>query len=272
MNRFRGKTAVVSGGASGIGRALCMKLAQLGAQVHVADINAEGAERTVSMIRKQNGEAGSIVTDMRDPKAVERLVDMVTAQGDLDFMFNNAGVIMFGEFRDMTIADWQHFIDSNVMSVVYGTSCAYRAMLAQGHGHIVNVSSVFGLFPFSLATGYTAVKQAIVGLTLALRPEAADLGIKISVACPGSVKTEVRQTYKIFNGDRERFNALILKEMTPQRVAVKILRGVDRNRGLIAFPLYDLWPWWLFRMNPGWNYWWQRKMVNLFRRKVRHPD
>jgi short-subunit dehydrogenase len=142
-------------------------------------------------------------------------------------------------------------------------------MIRQGHGHIVNVSSVFGLFPFALATGYTAVKQAVVGLTMALRPETADLGVKVSVACPGSVKTEVRQTYRILNGDREAFNALIMKEMTAHRAALKILAGVRKNRGLIAFPAYDLVFWWMFRLCPAGDFWWQRKLVNLFRKRVR---
>ena len=272
MTQFKNKTAVVSGGASGIGRALCLELARRGAMITVADINAQGADQTVNMIRAQGGRAESVVTDMRDPDAVARLVDTVAEKSGLDYMFNNAGVIMFGEFRDMAYEDWRHFIDSDVMSVIYGTSCAYRVMIKQGHGHIVNISSVFGLFPFALGTGYSAVKQAVVGLTLSLRPEASDLGVRVSVACPGSVKTEVRRSYKIINGDRDRFNALIMKELTPEAAALKIIKGVERNKGLIAFPLYDLWPWWLFRLNSACNYWWQRLLVKLFRRKVRNPD
>lgn len=272
MNRFKDKTAIVTGGASGIGRALCLEMARRGATVHVADINQDGGEETVAAIRKAGGRAAFVHTDMRDPSAVERLVSGVAAERPLDFMVNNAGVIMFGEFRDMEYTDWQHFIDSDIMSVVYGTTCAYKVMTAQGHGHIVNVSSVFGLFPFALATGYAAVKQAVVGLTLSLRPEAADLGVSVSVACPGSVKTEVRRTCKIFNGDRDKFNALILRELTPRKAALKIIRGIEKNRGLIAFPRYDLWPWWLFRLRPSLNDWWQRKMVGLFRRRVRRPE
>jgi NAD(P)-dependent dehydrogenase (short-subunit alcohol dehydrogenase family) len=272
MSRFTGKTVIVTGGASGIGRELCVELGLQGAEIYVADINKEGSEKTVKIIRDAGGKAESVVTDMRDPDAVDHLVETAASTGSLDYIFNNAGVIMFGEFRDMTHEDWRHFIDSDVMSVVYGTSSAYRIMIAQGHGHIVNVSSVFGLFPFALASGYAAVKQAVVGLSMSLRPEAAGLGVKVSVACPGSVKTEVRRTYRIFNGDREKFNSLILKELHPKKAALKIIRGVKKNQGVIAFPIYDLWPWWLYRLHPSWNNWWQRKMVNLFRKKVRNPE
>jgi len=271
MHTFVNKTAIVTGGASGIGRELCEALAREGATVFVADINKEGADQTVTAISDAGGTAFAVFTDMRDPDAVELLIETATADGgQLDYMFNNAGVIMFGEFRDMTYDDWRHFIDSDLMSVVYGTNCAYRVMRKQGSGHIVNVSSVFGLFPFALATGYTAVKQAVVGLSLSLRPEAADLGVKVSVACPGTIETEVRRSYKIFNGDREAFNKLIMKQMSPKKAAVKILNGVRKNRGVIAFPFYDAIFWWLYRISPALNYGWQRMLVKLFRKRVRN--
>jgi NAD(P)-dependent dehydrogenase (short-subunit alcohol dehydrogenase family) len=269
MNPFSGKTAVVTGGAAGIGRELCMELANRGCRVFVADINQEGAEETVSTITAAGGTAESVITDMRDPDAVDRLVEKAASGGALDYMFNNAGVIMFGEFRDMELEDWRHFIDSDIMTVVYGTRSAYRLMIEQGHGHIVNVSSVFGIFPFALATGYTAVKQAVVGLSMALRPEASDFGVKVTVACPGSVETEVKKKYKIFKGDREAFNKLILKQLTPREAALRILKGVAKDKGLIAFPFYDLLFWWMFRICPSSNFWWQRKMVGVFRQRVR---
>lgn len=269
MDRFSGKVAIVTGGASGLGRALCVELGRRGAKVVVADINEEGSKSTASVITQAGGSATSIVTDMRNPDAVDRLIAQVASEGPLDYLFNNAGVIMFGEFRDMSHEDWRHFVESDLMSVVYGTSAAYKVMMKQGDGHIVNVSSVFGLFPFALATGYTAVKQAVVGLSMSLRPEAAGFGVKVSVACPGSIRTEVRKSYRIFNGDRESFNALIWKEMSPEKAALKILGGVAKNKGIIAFPFYDLIPWWFYRFIPSMNGWWQRKLVNLFREKVR---
>ena len=270
MDEFRNKTAIVTGGASGIGRALCHELSRRGARVVIADINGKAAGETVSAIVGRGGRAESVVTDVRDPDAVAGLVDRVIQKGSLDFMFNNAGVIMFGEFRDMDYDDWQRFIDTDFKSVIYGSRCAYDVMIRQGHGHIVNIASVFGLWPFALATGYSAVKQAVVGLSLALRPEAADLGVRVSVACPGTIETDVRKSYKICNGDREKFNSFIMKQLSPEKAALKILNGVRRNRGLIAFPFYDLVFWWLFRINPALNYWWQRKVVALFRNQVRH--
>ncbi len=272
MKAFKGKTAIVTGGASGIGRELCIQLAKAGAKVYVADINKKGAEKTESTIIDNGGKAESVTVDMRNPDAVEKMVNAVSSKGKLDYMFNNAGMIMFGEFRDMNNEQWRRFIDTDVMTVVYGTSSAYRVMIAQGHGHIVNTASVFGLFPFTLGSAYTAVKQAVVGLSLALRPEAQDLSVKVSVACPGSVDTEVRNTYTILKADRNAFNSYIQKQLTPVKAARAILKGVRKNKGLIAFPWYDLIPWWLYRISPSLNFWWQRILVKLFRKRIRSND
>lgn len=272
MNVFENKVAVVTGGAGGIGRELCLELARRGAKVYVSDINEAGAIAVADAANSAGGRAAAVKTDVRDPAAVEALIEKVVSEGSLDYMFNNAGVIMFGEFIDMEYEDWRHFIDSDVMSVVYGTKCAYKAMMRQGGGHIVNVASIFGCFPFALATGYTAVKQAVVGLTMALQPEAADLNIKVSVACPGSVDTDVRKTYKIFNGDRDKFNSFIKKQVLPEKAAVYILKGVEKNKALIAFPASEKVLWHLYKFSPSVNLWWQRKMVKLFREQVKYKS
>ncbi|MDD3718295.1 MAG: SDR family oxidoreductase [Actinomycetota bacterium] len=269
MEEYAGKTAIVTGGGSGLGRELCIELARAGAKVYAADINLEGAEKTAGKIADLGGRAQAVKADVRDPDEVGKLVDGAVAEGPLDFMFNNAGIIMFGEFRDMSYDDWRHFMESDVMSVIYGTKCAYEVMIRQGHGHIVNTSSIFGAFPFALATGYTAVKHAVTGLSLALRPEAAGLGVKVSVACPGSIDTEVRQSYTVLKGDRELFNSYIQKQIGPNAAALKILRGVSKNKALIAFPYYDAVFWWLYRIHPSANEWWMRQIVRLFRKKCR---
>lgn len=101
MKAFKDKTAIVTGGASGIGRELCMQLAGAGAKVYVADINKLGADKTVSAIAGNGGKAESIMVDMRNSDAVEKMINAAASKGTLNFMFNNASMIMFGEFRDM---------------------------------------------------------------------------------------------------------------------------------------------------------------------------
>jgi NAD(P)-dependent dehydrogenase (short-subunit alcohol dehydrogenase family) len=272
MYKFQGKNAIVTGGGAGIGRELCMELAKAGAKVYVFDINKEFADTTVSMISESGFQAEAVILDMRSPSDVDAAVKMVAAKGTLDYMFNNAGVIMFGEFRDMSLEDWDRFIDCDIKSVIYGTKSAYEVMMKQGSGHIINTSSVFGLFPFAVSTGYSAVKHAIVGLTLALRSEAAGFNIKVSCSCPGSVLTEVKKTYKVFHADREKFNSFIPKQLTPHQAAVYTLKGVWKNKGIIAFPFYDKVPWYLYRMFPSLNAWLQTKLVEIFREKIRYKD
>lgn len=269
MENFRGKTAIVTGGASGLGRELCLELALAGARVFVSDINLEGAEATARMIAESGGGAEAVKTDVRDPGEVQALVDRAAAEGPVDYMFNNAGIIMFGEFRDMSLDDWRDFVESDVMSVIYGTKSAYEVMIRQGQGHIVNTASIFGVFPFTLATGYTAVKQAVVGLSLALRPEAAGLGVKVSVACPGSIDTEVRKSYRVLKADREAFNTYIQKQIAPNPAAKRILKAVSRNKGLIVFPWYDAVFYWLYRIYPPANELWQKPLVSMFRKRLR---
>ena len=272
MNVFKNKVAIVTGGASGIGRELCFELAKRGAKVYVSDINESGAKQTATAIISSGGKAEAVTTDVRRPEDMENLVNLVTQRGPLDYMFNNAGIIMFGEFRDMAYDDWRDFIDTDVMSVVYGSKCAYEVMIKQGHGHIVNVASIFGVFPFALATGYTAVKQAVVGLTMALRPEAIDLGVKVSVACPGTVSSEVRKTYKIFGGDRDKFNSFIKKQVSPQKAALYIIEGVKKNKAMIVFPFREKILWYLFKIHPAINVLWQRKLVQLFRNEIKYKS
>lgn len=269
MKIFKNKNAIVTGGGSGIGRELCKQLASSGAKVYVADINREAAEKTVKIILDDGGAAEPYVVDMCNASEVEKMINLIASKGPLDYMFNNAGIIMFGEFRDMNYEQWSRFIEADIMSVIYGTHDAYRVMIDQGHGHIVNTSSVFGLFPFALGSAYTMVKHAVTGLSLALRPEAKGMGVNISVACPGTVDTEVRNTYTVLKADRKAFNSYIVKQITPVKAARTILKGVQKNKGLIAFPWYDLVPWWLYRLFPGLNCWWQEKLVNIFRRRLR---
>ena len=129
---------------------------------------------------------------MRDAVAVQALVDEVAVRhGRLDFMFNNAGIVIGGRTDEMSREHWDRVIDVNLKGVVNGVVAAYPLMVSQGHGHIVNTASTAGLAPAVLVAAYSASKHAVVGLTGALRPEAARFGVRVSVMCPGAVDTPI---------------------------------------------------------------------------------
>lgn len=237
MDPFAAKIAIITGGASGIGRALGEQLARRGARVVLADINGESARATAAAIAP-NGAASAATVDVTDAAAVERLVSTtVVAHGRLDYLFNNAGIAIMGEARNMTHTDWTQLIDVNLRGVVNGVVAAYPVMIAQGFGHIINTASLAGLVPTPGAAGYATTKHAVVGLSTALRGEAAGLGVKVSVVCPGLIDTPIKYGTRLINPDADRdklLNSLPFKLYPAAACARDILRGVARNRPIIV--------------------------------------
>ncbi|MGD8904983.1 MAG: SDR family NAD(P)-dependent oxidoreductase [Anaerolineae bacterium] len=255
MSKFQGQVAIVTGGASGIGRALCEALAKRGSLVTVADVNVEGARQVVGSILKAGSNAHAAEVDVTEPGDVQALVESVAHRhGKLDYMFNNAGIAFAGEFRDTTLEHWQAALDVDFWSVVYGTTSAYRIMVRQGCGHIVNTSSIGGLIPVPIGTPYAAAKHAVVGFSTSLRTEAARLGVQVSVVCPGHVETSIsdRAVYATrFSSDEALAKIMTRGGMisAPDSAEV-ILRGVARNRAIITVTSTARLVWWAYRLFP----------------------
>jgi len=240
-HRLHGKVAIVTGGGSGIGEAVCRELGDRGAQVVVADINAEHAERVAAAIARGGGLAEARQVDVSDAEEVQRLVDETTSgHGRLDYQFNNAGIAIGGDVRDLTADHWRRVLDVDLNGVLYGTLAAYRVMTRQGSGHIVNTSSAAGLLPQPINAPYCTAKHAVVGLSLSLRLEGADLGVNVSVVCPGYVRTSMYQNVELVGLPRDVAGSgrAGVRMMEPAAAARTILDGVDRNQAVIAFPGY----------------------------------
>ncbi len=254
MNHFEGKVAIVTGGAAGIGRAICEELSRRQAKmVIVADINSVDAEQVASAIIAAGGRARGVHLDVTQASKMQELVDETVSQhGRLDYMFNNAGVGVGGELRHLGLEHWQHVLDVNLWGVIYGTSAAYRAMINQSSGHIINISSLAGLVPLPLGTPYATSKHAVVGFSTSVRVEAARLGIKVSVVCPGFIKTRIYDTTPFIGVTREgAVSALAsMRIMSAEKCARIILRDVERNIGIIVVPTRARLLWWLHRVNP----------------------
>jgi NAD(P)-dependent dehydrogenase (short-subunit alcohol dehydrogenase family) len=255
MSHFKDKVAIVTGGASGIGRELCRQLGEHGATVIAADINREGAEHVASSIAGSGGRASAALLDVTDPEATRKLVEGTAGDlGRLDYVFNNAGIAIGGEARDLDWGQhWRRMLDINLMGVIYGSRAAYSVMVEQGFGHIVNTASGAGLFPIPNTTPYVTTKFGVVGLSLSMRAEGADLGVKVSVVCPAMIETPIFEAGSYPNMDREKFlESLPRFLMNDVKDAVRvILRGVSRNRAIIIDSWYGRLMWRIYRFLPA---------------------
>lgn len=249
---FRDAVAVVTGGASGLGRAVCLELGRRGARVVVTDIQEEGARAVAEAIGAAGGRATAAALDVRDAAAFERLVEeTAAAHGRIDYLFNNAGLAASGEAQNLILEHWRKVLDVNLGGVVHGCAAAYPRMVRQGSGHIVNVSSLAGLVGMALSAPYTTSKFAVVGLSQTLRAEGADLGVKVSAVCPAFIETGIFDAGTYVGITQEGMKKLIPFKFLPVDDAARaLLRGVERNQGLIVFPFYARLLWWLGRLSP----------------------
>jgi NAD(P)-dependent dehydrogenase (short-subunit alcohol dehydrogenase family) len=248
---FTGKTAIVTGGASGIGRALAEELCAAGARVVLADLNADLLSRTGEELRASGYQVDTTALDVRDSEAVKTFIEGTAREhGRIDYLFNNAGIAVAGEARDVPLQDWRNVIDTSLYGVVHGVVAAYPIMLKQGSGHIVNTASLAGLIPAPSEVSYSAAKYGIVGLSHTLRAEAADLGVRVSVVCPGFIETPIFDTSKVVNLDRDKLMAEVSKPMPADQCAREILRGVERNKPTIVITAAGKIFWRLYRYAP----------------------
>ena len=236
MNTNR-KVAIVTGGASGIGKAICEELINKQVFVVIADVNKKEGMAVEDELNRQQNCAQYEYVNVTDQVNVEELVQSTFKKhGRLDYLFNNAGITMYGELYDVSIEDWKHIIDINLWGVIHGTQIGYKLMKEQGFGHIVNTSSAAGLGPSPLTAPYSATKHAIVGLTTSLHYEAKEHGVKVSVLCPTFVDTPIFSNAKAINMDKHKMIQQLKKQklMTPEKLAKIAINGVHQNAPVIC--------------------------------------
>ena len=258
---FEGATAIVTGGASGIGRALAEELSRRGSEVVLADLQIELAEEVANGINTSENKAKAVEIDVTNFPALEELVqETLKRTGRIDYFFNNAGIGINGTVDHYGIEDWNYIVDVNLRSVINGVQAVYSVMISQGFGHIVNTASVAGLMPTPGMVSYSATKHGVVGLSKSLRVEAANFGIRVSVFCPGFIRTA------IFEGGGKYGKVLIdwspeqqkrlmeivekYKPMDPNIFAKKALKSVAKNKAIIVVPSWWKVFWWINRLSP----------------------
>lgn len=246
------KVAVVTGGASGIGRATALALAREGADLVLADVNDAAMEEARKEIAALGRKAVAVHTDVSKLDDVRKLFDRsLSEMGQVDILMNNAGVHMVGPVEKIPIADWEWIIGINLWSVIYGAKAFLPHMLERGSGHIVNTASMAGLVGIEPSIPYTTTKFAVVGLSEGLAIYLRPKGIGVSVLCPGFVATNIPQNERVVpfddgfderrqdffqalsQGDWSRLQVLPGGVLRPEEVAEKVVRAIRDNTFLI---------------------------------------
>ncbi len=229
MRDLSNTVAFVTGGASGIGRGLAERLGAAGARCVIADVNADLVHEAARAL----GCTG-VVLDVRDAAQVRAVVDGVTREhGPIDLLINSAGIVRAGETHLFEYDDWKRVLDVNLYGVVNTIHAVYPEMVRRRAGHIVNIASIAGLFPSAGQVSYVASKSAVVGLSHALRVEAAAHHVKVSVACPGIIDTPMTRGFSVKSKNPDKVKSLIPRGIEVGECCDVILRGVHRNDATI---------------------------------------
>lgn len=244
MSDFNGQVAVITGAGSGIGRALALNLARRGAKLALSDVDATGLAETVAQTEALGAVVKSDRLDVSEREAFEVYADAVVAHfGKVNQLYNNAGIAYHGNFEKSSIKDFERIMDVDFWGVVNGTKAFLPHLIASGDGHLVNVSSLFGLLGVPGQTAYNSAKFAVRGFTEALRQEIliAKHPVKVTCVHPGGIKTAIARNATVDeDSDQASFAEFFDKKLaktTPEQAAKVIVDGVAKSRARVLIGL-----------------------------------
>ena len=231
-NELAGRVAIVTGGGQGIGRATALELARLGADVVIAELNAEGAERTAKEVRGLGRKALAVPTDVTRRADLARMVERTRADfGRIDVLVNNAGIYRAAATLDVTEEHWDAIMTINAKAVFFASVAVLPAMIAQKRGSIVNLASMAGKIGSKTNLPYNASKAAVVSMTKSLALAHAADGVRVNCVCPGFVETDMWTTVAREQGA---LLGMSSEEFTRQRERAVPLGRMERPEDVAA--------------------------------------
>lgn len=245
MKTLEDKVVVITGAGSGIGQALALNLAGRGALLALSDVDEAGLAVTVDLAKGAGAkEVRSDKLDVADRAAFTAYAEAVVAQfGRVNVVINNAGVALAGNFDELTYDDLDWIVGVNFWGVVHGTKEFLPHIIASGDGHVVNISSLFGLVSMPGQSAYNATKYAVRGMTEALREEMLIAGHKVGVTAvhPGGIKTAIARNARVSASEDKAATAKLFDEklakMTPEKAAEVIVKGILGNKARVLVGL-----------------------------------
>jgi len=259
VRNLSGKTVLVTGAASGIGRETALACARRGANLVICDVDEGGMGETEQQARALGSDVYAQRVDVAGREAMRQFSEAVHQRvAALDLLVNNAGVGLLGGFLHTTLEDWDRIIGINLLGVVYGCHFFVPPMVSRGKGgHVVNVSSAAGIAASEELSAYSTTKFGVFGLSEALRNELMRHGIGVTVICPGIINTPITQTAPIRGPEgtpqmrQKMVEVYRRRSYGPERVAVNILKAVQRNRAVAPVSPEAWASYFLKRLVPG---------------------
>ena len=257
MNHLKDQRIVITGGGSGLGRAIALRFAREGWRVAIADINEEGAAETLRLVEEAGGSGFVQPCNVREVGDFERLAERLRSEwSGVDVVVNNAGIASAGSVVESRYSDWDTTLDINLMGVVRGCRELVPLLLEQGAGHVVNTASFAAIATPPSMAAYNVSKAAVVALSESLRAETIDQGVDVSVACPSFFKTNLADSMISPDPAMKRVTEIIMdaQPVTAQDVADDIYDAVAKRRFMVITHKDARMQWRMKRMAPEFFY------------------